>query len=262
MKRTVPFVLLLSWFAPVLGSAQGPFDGTWKLDSDLTQSTVHYDYVLQDGTFHCTTCDQPTAVKADGLDQRVAGNPCYDTVSVRVVDDHTTEETDKKNGKTVGTQRMTVAADGNTATAEWTESCNAKGDVVSGKDIMARLSPGPHGSHAISGSWKIAKRISRSENALVITLKLTPDTFSFSDPAGVGYVARLDGTETPFKGDLSGTIVSVKRIDERTIEQTDKRDGKVLGVTRFVLSADGTTLAVSQEDTAKGTVRKFILNKQ
>src|SRR5262249_7188079 len=155
------------------GLAQSPFDGTWKLDSNLIQSTIHYDYLLQNGTFHCATCDPPVAVKADGLDQKVVGDPCYDTISVRVVDDRTTEETDKKNGKIVGTQRMIVSADGNTATEKWMESCNTKGEAVSGIDIMARLAPGPHGAHAISGSWKISKRINRSENALVITLKLT-----------------------------------------------------------------------------------------
>jgi hypothetical protein len=261
MKRAA-LIFLLSWFVPVLGLAQSPFDGSWKLDSNLTQSTIHYDYALRDGTFHCTTCDPPVVVKADGKDQKVIGDPCYDTISVRVVDHRTTEETDKKNGKIVGTQRMTVSDDGNTATEEWMESCNTKGQAVSGMDIMVRLAPPPHGSHAISGSWKISKRISRSENALAISLKLTPDTFSFSDPAGMGYVASLDGADTPLRGDLSGTIVSVKRIDERTIEQTDKRDGRVIGVTRFVVSAHGDTLTVSEEDKAKGTIRQFVLHKQ
>jgi hypothetical protein len=34
-------------------------------------------------------------------------------------------------------------------------------------------------------------------------------------------------------------MVSVKRIDENTIEESDKQDGKVVDVTRFTLSADG-----------------------
>jgi hypothetical protein len=157
---------------------------------------------------------------------------------------------------------MTVSTDENTATVEWTESCNAQSDVVAGKDIMARLSQGPRGSHAISGSWRITKRLNRSENALVATLKLEGDTFSFADPAGQGYAAKLDGTETPFKGDLSGTIVSVKRIDENTVEETDKRDGKVVEVTRFTVSADGKTLTVSMENKTNGAVWRFVAHKQ
>ena len=91
----------------------------------------------------------------------------------------------------------------------------------------------------------------RSQNALVVTLKLEADTFSFADPAGQGYAARLDGTETPFKGSLSNTMVSVKRIDENTIEKSDKQDGKVVEVTRFTVSADGKTMTVSMEDKVK-----------
>jgi len=43
-------------------------------------------------------CDPPIEVKADGQDHNVAGNSCYDTISVRMLDHRTTEETDKKNG--------------------------------------------------------------------------------------------------------------------------------------------------------------------
>ena len=262
MKRLARFGWLLSCLIPAQGLAQSAFDGKWKIDNNQTESTVHYDYVLQDGTFHCTTCDPPIIVEADGQDHRVAGDPCVDTVSVRVVDERTTEETDKKNGRTVGTLRMKVSDDGTTAAEDWTESCNAKGDILSGTDTLVRVAPGPSGSHAISGSWKISKRVSRSENTLVITLKLTTNTFSFSDPTDQSYVAKLDGSETPFKGDLEGTVVSVKRFNESTIEQTDKRAGKVVEVTRFVISADGKTLTIFEEDKTKGTVRRFVGHKQ
>jgi hypothetical protein len=104
--------------------------------------------------------------------------------------------------------------------------------------------------------------VNRSENALVVTLKLEGDTFSFVDPAGQGYAARLDGTETPIKGDLSNTVVSVKRIGENMIEETDKRGGKVVEVTRFTLSGNGKTMTVSMEDKVKGGTRQFVCHKQ
>jgi hypothetical protein len=183
-------------------------------------------------------------------------------VSIKVIDARTTEETDKRNGNAVGTTRMTVSPDGNTATVEWTESCNAQGDVVAGKDLMARVSQSPRGAHAISGSWRITKRMNRSDNALVVTLKLAGDTFSFADPAGQSYTAKLDGTETPVKGDLSDTLVSVRRIDEQTIEETNKRDGKIVEVTRFTVSPDAKTMTVSMTDKANGTTRQFVCHKQ
>lgn len=262
MNHQICFVFLTSFMVPA-AMAQSPFDGTWRLDNRQSQpSTVHYDYLLQDGVYRCPSCDPPIEVRADGQDHKITGEPCYDTVNVRVVDDRTTEETDKRNGKIVGTLKLVVSADGKTATDEWTESCNAKGDVVAGQDIMSRVAEGPRGAHAISGSWKIAKRVNRSENAILITLKLKGDVFSFADPADQSYAAKLDGSETSIKGDLSGTVVSVKQIDERTIEETDKRDGKVAEVTRFAVSADGKTLTISQENKAKATTRQFVAYRQ
>ena len=254
-------VLLISWLAFL--QAQSRFDGSWKIDLAESQPpTKPETYLLQDNTYRCTTCDPPLDIRANGQDQKITGGPCYDTVSLKVVDDWTTVETDKRSGKTVGTTRMTVSPDGNSATVEWTESCNANGDVIAGKDIMSRVAKGPGGSHAVSGSWKILKRLNRSENALVVTLKLEGDTFSFADPTGQSYAAKLDGTETPFKGDLSNTMVSVKRIGENTIEETDKHDGKVVEVTRFTPSADGKTMTVSIENKVTGNIRQFVLHKQ
>ena len=258
MKSLLCCVLLLSLHA----SAQSLFDGRWKVDLDKSQSSTQYSYLLQDGVYHCPTCDPPLEIKADGKDHKVVGDACADSASLRVMDARTTEETDKRNGKTVGTTRMTVSTDGNAATVEWTESCNAKGDVVAGKDLMARISNGPRGAHAISGSWRITKRMNRTENALVVTLKLESDTFSFADPTGQSYTAKLDGTETPVIGDLSNTMVSVKRIDEHTIEETDKLKGKVVTVTRFRMSADGKTISISIKDNAKNTTRGFVAHKE
>lgn len=75
-------------------------------------------------------------------------------------------------------------------------------------------------------------------------------------------MAKLDGTETPIKGDLSNTMVSVKRTDEHTIEETDKHDGKIVEVTRFTVSADGKAMTVSMENKANGNIRQFIAHKQ
>jgi hypothetical protein len=127
---------------------------------------------------------------------------------------------------------------------------------------MARVTQGPSGSHAVSGSWRITHRVNRSQNALLVTLKLEGNAFSFADPSGQNYTAKLDGTETPFNGDLSHTMVSVKQIDEHTIEETDKREGKIVEVTRFVASADGKSMTVYMQDKSNGNSRQFVLNKR
>jgi hypothetical protein len=261
MRPVLCCVLLISWSTFV--QEQSRFDGTWKIDLAESEAPTKPElYLLQDSTYRCTTCDPPLDIRADGRDQKITGEACYDTVSLKVVDDRTTEETDKRIGKAVGTSKMTVSSDGNSATVEWTESCNANGDVISGTLILTRATKGPRGSHAVSGSWQIVKRVNLSENALVATLKLEGDTFSFADPTGQSYAARLDGTPTPIKGDLTNSMVSLKRIGENTIEETEKDGGKVVKVTRFTLSADGKTMTISIESKAKGSVRQFIAHRQ
>jgi len=250
------------YLVPALAIAQSPFDGVWRYVPGSDRFPTRPDaYLLQDGTYHCPTCDPPLEVPADGQDHKIAAS-CYDTVSVKVVDDRTIQEVDKRSGKTVGTSRMTVAADGQTAIIDWTEMCNTKGDLVTAKKSMERVAKGPAGAHAVSGSWRILKYLDMSENALSITLKLEGNTFYFTDPAGYSFAAKLDGTDAPFKGDLENIMVSVKRIDQNTIEETDKRDGKVVRTIRFTVRPDGKTMISSGGDRAKGTAWEFAAEKQ
>ena len=72
----------------------------------------------------------------------------------------------------------------------------------------------------------------------------------------------LDGPDVPFKGDAGNTTVSVKRVADDTIEETDKRAGKVVSVTRFTVSADGKTLNVSISDKLQGSSMHFVAAKQ
>ena len=263
MKKLFCIALLAALLPPSQAAAQSPFDGTWTIDLNTTQlPTKPGAYLLQAGVYHCRTCIPPIDVRADGLDHRVSGDSCYDTVSIRVLDDRTVQETDKNRGKIVHTEKMTVAADGNTAVWEFSDSCDANGEEVTWKQISVRVSKGPAGSHAISGSWRAMRIVNSSENGLTATLKLDGDNFSFTDSTGQSYTAKLDGPDAPFKGDPSNTLVSVKRIDENTIEETDKRAGKVVSMTRFTVSADGKTLNVTISDKLQGSSTQFLAQKQ
>jgi hypothetical protein len=63
------------------------------------------------------------------------------------------------------------------------------------------------------------------------------------------YTANFDGKDYPLTGSQNANTVSLKRIDARTTERIDKKDGKVvLNYTR-VVSQDGKTMTV----TTKGT---------
>jgi hypothetical protein len=83
-----------------------------------------------------------------------------------------------------------------------------------------------------------------------------------TNPTGQSYTAKLDGTDAPYKGDPGTTSVSVKRVDKTTIEESDKRDGKVIGVARMSVSADGKSMTMTYEDKLHGTSSKIVAHKR
>ena len=218
-------------------------------------------YAVQDGRYHCSTCVPPIDVKADGQDQKVTGHPYYDTVAVHVVDDRTVEVTDKKDGKTVATVKTVVSADGKTATVEFSDS-TASTEPVTGKGDAVRVAKGPSGAHALSGSWRYTKTENMSDNAMNVTFKVDADTLNMTAPTGQSYTAKLDGSDAPYKGDPGTTSVSVKRINKNVFEETDKRNGKVISVTRMTVSPDGKTMTMDITDKEHGTTMQLIADKQ
>ncbi len=264
MKNVLVFgSMIIALLVSVPARAEDALDGTWKLNLSDVQFPKKPDvYVLQDGMYHCKTCAPPMDVKADGQDQPVSGHPYFDSVSIKVVDDRTVEEVDKKNGKTVATSKTVVSPDGTTATFEFSDSSNTNGDPVTGKGTAKQVAKGPAGSHAISGSWVTSKMDTLSDNGLAITYKVEGDSLSMTNPTGQSYVAKLDGTEVPYKGDPGITSVSVKRMGKNSIEETDKREGKVIGVAHVTVGADGKTMTLKFEDKLHGTSSQVTATKQ
>jgi hypothetical protein len=79
---------------------------------------------------------------------------------------------------------------------------------------------------------------------------------------GQSYDARFDGKEYPIKNDPGNTTVSLKRIDAHTIEETDRRKGKITDVIRTAASSDGKTLSVVDDSPLYGTKATYTMTKQ
>src|SRR4029077_2838369 len=117
MKEILSLVLLL---APGTLVAQNALDGTWRTDPQSFQFIGTEKYSLQNGVYRCDSCVPKVEVKADGQDHKVSGSPYFDTINVREVDDHTVEVVNKKDGKVVGSLKLTASADGNELANEFT----------------------------------------------------------------------------------------------------------------------------------------------
>ena len=258
MKKLL-FVLLL---VPVLGWAQSPFDGTWKVDLSKTKLPKKPDvFLLQNGTYECKSCNPPVSVKADGTFQAISGDPYRDMLMVKAVDDKHVEMASQKGGKDVSKATRTVSDDGNSMTIAWTYYGNPAGGPVIGTDHMKRVAKGPAGANAISGSWRDEKADVATADALTFSFKSGGDSLSYSTPTGQSYTAKVDGTETPYVGDPGTTSVSLKRIGD-SIEETDKRDGKVMSVAKLTVAADGKTMTIDVDDKLNGTKSTYVAVKQ
>jgi hypothetical protein len=262
MKRILFLAMLGLLLTPVLAVAQSAFDGTWKVDMNKVDFPKKpSEYLLQNGMYECKTCVPPVEVKADGMDQSVSGHPYYNSVAIKVVSNSEVEETDKKDGKVVGTSKMMVSSDGKTMTVEFTDSSNTNGAPVTGKGEAMRVgAKPPAGANMISGSWRTTKMENISDNGITWSYKVSGDELTMTTPTGQSYTAKMDGTEAPMKGDPGITSVSVKKIGNNTIEETDMRNGKVIGVMKATVS--GSTLTCMYDDKLQGSSMKYTATKQ
>lgn len=255
-------LLLLVCFASATLFAQSPFDGTWRLNPASAAFGGKPDmYVLDKGMYRCDSCVPQIQIKADGKDHQVSGSPYFDTVNARAADDHTIEVVNKKGGNVVGTAKMSASPDGKTLTTEWSFVAEG-GQKGNGTSTSTRVGDAPKGANKASGSWRPEKVENASESVLTVTYKASDDGLSMTDGTGDSYTAKFDGNDYPYKGDPGTTSVSLKKIDANTFEETGKRDGKVVYVSRIAVSPDGRTLNIEGEDKLHGTTYKFDGTKQ
>jgi len=114
----------------------------------------------------------------------------------------------------------------------------------------------------LSGAWRTEKINSVSSNGLTINYQGTADGLKMSDPNGNSYDAKFDGKDYPIQGDPGHTMVSLKRIGNDTIEETDKRGGKIVGVYRMTVSKDGKSIKAENNDKQRGTTTAFKMEMQ
>ncbi len=254
MKRLLIGGVLLALLLPCQLMAQSAFDGTWKIDVNKVQaSTKPQVFTLKDGEYTCN-CTPPIRIKADGMDHAVSGHPRYDSVALKIVDDHTVTETGKKDGKVVYTDTTTIAPDGKTATFESSSMRNGVSSTVKG--TMTRVAKGAPGSHALAGSWHTSSFQSASDDMLTYTYKVDGKNVSMTTPRGESYTAKLDGKPVPYSGDPGTDKIAVKMVGH-TMEETSMFGGKVTSIAKMTVSPDGktmTTVVINKPSDRKTTL--------
>src|SRR5579885_2125328 len=142
--KSITVTVLLSM--PIAAWAAGPFDGTWKTDVSTASIKGKPDvYLLQDGTYTCSTCIPEVKVAADGKPHKVTGHSYYDEVAVSVTSPETVTIISSLKGKKTIERKLSVAAGGKTMVDNFTDYTGEK--PASAKFASRRVAAGPAGAH-------------------------------------------------------------------------------------------------------------------
>ena len=93
------------------------------------------------------------------------------------------------------------------------------------------------------GTWALDVDQSRIRRGLRVTIERRGNAFRYASE-GVEYTALLDGEDYPIRGISSHATVSLRRLGERRIQRTFKRDGKSVSGAIMTVSMNGRFLTV------------------
>ena len=252
MRLLFPTLLL-----PAAALAGTGFDGTWKTNMESLKTTGKpLVLLLAGGEYTCSSCNPPYTVKADGADHKVTGQAYFDTAKVRVTGPNSAEIVLKQGSKEIVRFSDTVSADG-TLASKVTNHMGTK--TVTDELTAKRVGAAPADSHPLSGSWLEQEHV--AGDLRPVQYRMTAKGFQMRWN-GQSYDAKFDGKEYPVVGDPGKTTVSLKKIDDATVEEDDHRQGKVVDEIRLALAKDGNTITVIDRDIARGQTITYTLEKQ
>jgi hypothetical protein len=233
--------------------AQSPFNGTWKTLYESKFSPKPITFYVKDGIYDSSS--PQIHVKADGQDQSVRGLS-YDTIAVKEIDARTIRLVTKKNGKTISEQTRTVSEDGKTLISKVTSHPPDSDQTTTTETTWERVGGAIIGANTTSGSWGLQKL-----RTVLSTFKGSADELTYSDSTGESWTAKLDGKDYPVKGTAVDSV-SLKKIDDRTIEASYKRGGKLFEVSKMTISPDGKRMTTVTDTKPTGRVSTYFADKQ
>jgi hypothetical protein len=105
--------------------------GQWKTDkvATLSNNALTFTYAPSgEGLTYKASTGESYSAQFDGKDYPYQGDPGTTAVELTKIDDHTFQETYKRNDKVVGTARMTVSPDGNSLSIAFEDKVRGRTD--------------------------------------------------------------------------------------------------------------------------------------
>jgi hypothetical protein len=239
-------------------AVDSPFVGKWKLNPSRSQIT---DLMKVEAagtnkyTFTFSGTDTETIV-ADGTDQTgIYGT----TLAVTVEKPARWKVVRKKNGRTIISATWNLSEDGTKLTDAYTET-EPNGSTMSVDYVYKRTA----GGAGFAGTWESTSQQMNS----VYELQIRPyedEGLSIMDSgAASAKNIKFDGKDYPRQGagTAPGAASSGRRVDDRTVEVTDKIKDKILDTQRIQLSHDLKTLTITVQPVGQSKPNILVFDRE
>jgi len=257
LKLRFPIVMALSLMTCAAWAANGPFVGSWKLNPSKSQLTDQMKVESVGGNRYAFDFGGGAeTVAADGTDQPGYGGT---TLAVTLSDPDTLKVVRKKDGHVLLTADWKLSQDGSALSDDFT-SFAPDGSASNTKYVYQRTTP----TSGFAGTWESSSVKVNFE----LTIKFQP-----YDGDGLSLISltsdkpknlSFDGKDYPnlSSNAAAGTTYSARRINERSLEVTDKLNGKVMDTQEITLSSDLRTLMLTIHRTGMRTPNIFVFDRQ
>jgi hypothetical protein len=241
-KHTFQLLLGACLVTVTLWAANDPFVGKWKLNPSNSRFPDEMKVTAAGPNRYAFDfgAGNPETIVADGTDQPgIFGT----TLSVTVEGPDTWKVVRKKGGRTLLTGIWKLSKDGKTLSDTYREN-QPDGSTLSLDYVYKRTTAAGSG---FAATWESVSEKMNSVYELQIQ-RYGGDGLTFITPAEKETRnLRFDGKDYPDVGPgvSPGSVSSGRRVNERTLEVTDKIKGKVTDIRQIELSPDLRTLTMT-----------------
>ncbi len=256
-KRIFQLLLVACLVAGSLGAANDPFAGKWKLNPSKSKLTDQMKVESVGANKYAFDFGGGTeTIVADGTDQ--PGN-FGSTLSVTIEGPRQWKGVRKKDGRLLISAIWNLSEDGNTLRDDFT-GYQPNGSTFRLDYVYKRTA----GSSGFAGTWESVSE--KVDSVFELQIKAYDgDGLSFVNPAeGSTKNVKFDGKDDPNLGPnvAPGSVSSGRRVNERSLEITDKIQAKVTNTQHVDLSSDLKTLTMTVRPVSQSKPNILVFDRE
>jgi hypothetical protein len=256
-KRTFQFLMIASLVTAPLWATADSFVGDWKLNSSKSRMPDEMKVESKGGnTYSFNFGGGDETIVADGTDQPGYGGTLL-AVKADAPDTWIVER--KKDGRLLLKATWKLSKDSGTLTDFYREF-ESDGSTLS-MDYVYQRSGGGSG---FAADWKSIKETMNSPYLLQVkAYQGNGLSFIFTSQQKTKNL-KLDGKDYPKEGPNAnpGSSFSSRRVDEHTLEMTDKTGGNVIDTWEIRISPDGKTLTLTIHAPGRSEPDVLVLDRE